>query len=55
MAASAQPSVAAPEVFRARKVGRARRARIDLFPYLLVAPAVLVVAFVTVYPAKSAI
>jgi len=34
---------------------RRRRKRIDLFPYLLVAPAVLLVAVMTVYPAIFAI
>lgn len=35
--------------------GRAKRQRFDLFPYLLVAPAVLLVAVMTVYPAIFAI
>lgn len=38
-----------------RKPGPPSRARIDLFPYLLVAPAVLLVAAMTVYPAIFAI
>jgi multiple sugar transport system permease protein len=45
-------TIAVPRAARAR---RARRFRIDLLPYLLVAPAVLVVALVTIYPALYAV
>jgi multiple sugar transport system permease protein len=45
-------TIVVPSAARAR---RARRWRIDLLPYLLVAPAVLVVALVTVYPALYAL
>ena len=38
-----------------QKPGRHRRRRIDLFPYLLVAPAVLLVAIMTIYPAIFAV
>ncbi|MEZ4660353.1 MAG: sugar ABC transporter permease [Caldilineaceae bacterium] len=37
------------------RTGRRRRKRIDLFPYLLVAPAVLLVAVMAIYPAIFAI
>jgi multiple sugar transport system permease protein len=52
MSASVRSSVAARQAARARWAGLAR---IDLLPYLLVAPAVLMVALVTVYPALYAI
>jgi len=52
MSAPAHSSIAVPQSARA---GRARRARIDLLPYVLVAPAVLVVALVTIYPALDAV
>jgi multiple sugar transport system permease protein len=52
MSVSARPSVAAAQAARARWAGWAR---IDLLPYLLVAPAVVMVALVTVYPALYAI
>jgi multiple sugar transport system permease protein len=55
MATSARSSVAVPESIRTQRARRARRARIDLFPYLLVAPAVLIVALVTIYPAMYAL
>jgi multiple sugar transport system permease protein len=48
-------SVALPEVVRARGARGARRIRIDLLPYLLVAPAILIVALVTIYPALYAL
>jgi multiple sugar transport system permease protein len=49
---SLRSSIALPRTARAQK---ARRFRIDLLPYLLIAPAVLLVAVVTVYPALDAI
>jgi multiple sugar transport system permease protein len=49
---SARSSAAVSPAARAR---RSARARIDLLPYLLVAPAVLMVALVTVYPALYAL
>jgi multiple sugar transport system permease protein len=49
---SLRSSIALPQTARARK---ARRFRIDFLPYLLIAPAVLLVALVTVYPALDAI
>jgi multiple sugar transport system permease protein len=49
VSSSARPAVAGAAV------GRARRARIDPLPYLLVAPAVLLVALVTIYPAMYAL
>jgi len=52
---SAPSSVALPEVVRARRARGARRIRIDLLPYLLVAPAILIVALVTIYPALYAL
>jgi multiple sugar transport system permease protein len=52
VSASIRSSVALPDVARAR---RATRARIDLLPYLLVAPAILIVALVTIYPALYAV
>src|SRR5438132_2981712 len=52
VSASLRSSVALPQAVRARK---ARRFRIDLLPYLLIAPAVLLVALVTLYPALDAI
>jgi len=55
VATSARSSVAVPEAVRAQGARRARRVRVDLFPYLLVAPAVLVVALVTIYPAMYAL
>lgn len=51
MAASVGTSVAVPRVHATR----ARRRRFDLLPYVLVAPAVLLVAVVTVYPALDAV
>jgi multiple sugar transport system permease protein len=52
---STPSSVALPEVVRARGARGARRIRIDLLPYLLVAPAILIVALVTIYPALYAV
>jgi len=52
MTASLRSSIALPQAVRARK---APRFRIDLLPYLLIAPAVLLVALVAVYPALDAI
>ncbi len=52
MSASLRSSIALPRAVRARK---ARRFRVDLLPYVLVAPAVLLVALVTVYPALDAV
>ncbi len=52
VSASARSSIALPHAARA---GRARRTRIDLLPYVLVAPAFLIVALVTVYPALDAL
>ncbi|MBM4419525.1 MAG: sugar ABC transporter permease [Chloroflexi bacterium] len=49
MSTSARPAVAGIEVVRAR------RARIDLLPYILIAPAVVLVLIVTVYPALYAV
>ncbi len=55
MSTSARSSVALPEAVRTRGVRRARRVRIDLLPYLLVAPAILIVALVALYPALYAL
>lgn len=55
MSTSTPSSVALPEVVRARGARGARRIRIDLLPYLLVAPAILIVALVTIYPALYAV
>jgi multiple sugar transport system permease protein len=55
MSASAHSSVAVPEAVRTRQARRRRRVRIDLLPYVLVAPAVLMVALVTIYPALYAL
>ncbi len=52
MSVSARTSVGVSLTARARRAGWAR---IDLLPYLLVAPAVLMVALVTVYPALYAV
>ncbi len=52
MAASARSSIAVSQATRTRRAGWAR---IDLLPYLLIAPAVLMVALVTVYPALYAL
>jgi len=49
---SARSSIEVPRTARA---GRARSRRIDSLPYVLIAPAVLLVALVTIYPALYAI
>lgn len=52
MSVSARSSIEVPRTARA---GRARSRRIDSLPYVLIAPAVLLVALVTIYPALYAI
>lgn len=56
MASSVANSASSTQKHNIQKAGKSKRKqRVDLFPYLLVAPAILLVAVMTVYPAFFAI